>query len=159
MREAEVAFNRDMKKLEKEQGFQLTRDQYQAAQEAYRQAAADGRKVVATGVNADGDVTYALGDGGVRIERGLKPTPRGTGGSSDPVLDALGGDAPQPAGRGGRPILRPRGAAPAAAAPASKPSDQFLTVYSTADPKKYPALFRNGQKIPVADAWRMFQGQ
>jgi hypothetical protein len=156
LKEADVAFDRDMKKLEKTQGFQLSLAQYQAGQEAYRQAAADGRKIVATGVNADGDVTYALGDGGVRIERGMKPTPRGSS-ASDPIADAINGTdgAPAATGRGGRPVLTPRAAAPAQAA---KPDGRFLSLYAVADPKKYPGLFHNGQKIPVDEAWRMYQG-
>jgi hypothetical protein len=105
LKEADVAFDRDMKKLEKTQGFQLSLAQYQAGQEAYRQAAADGRKIVATGVNADGDVTYALGDGGVRIERGMKPTPRGS--SKLPIPSPTPSTArtalqPPPAAAGGR---------------------------------------------------------
>lgn len=87
--------------------------------------------------------------------------PPSRGGGDDE--DILGG---APAGRGGRPILTPRatGISPTAkAAPANPQLEQALAdlgqFYPNATPDRFPALFRNGRKIPITEAEKIVRAR
>lgn len=41
---------------------------------------------------------------------------------------------------------------------AARPDAAFTTRYANATPEKAPGLFRNGQKVPLEEAWRQYQG-
>jgi hypothetical protein len=64
----------------------------------------------------------------------------GSKGKSDDDEFSAGGIAPR---------------APAVAA--SKPDDRFVTRYVNANPATAPGLFRNNEKIPLEEAWRLYQ--
>lgn len=146
---AEADYRRDIAKLEKQHGYRLSESQFESGLQATRDAAARGERVVAEGIDGDGNVTVVYANNRTTRMVGLKPKPS----RSDD-------DDYQPTGRGGRPILTPRKstAAPAAPNTAATADDMFRTLYANATPEKYPRLYRNGKKLSFDEAHRLYQG-
>jgi hypothetical protein len=155
--QARANFAREINKLQTQHKFSLDEDAYKAGLDAVAEARRDGRKLRVTGVDGKGNITFVDGNNNITTVRGVKPLPHG----EDVLGTLLGGG-----GVGGTAAAGTSTAATDATPPSvqttsapSQPDGRFLTTYANADPKRYPALFRNGQKIPVAEAWQMFQGQ
>lgn len=150
---AEADFRRQIKQLEIQHGYKISEAQIESGLQQTREAAARGERVVAEGVDADGNVTVVYANNRTTRMVGLKPKPRGD--DDDSILST-----PQ-TGRGGRPVLtrRPSGkpAAPSTERVVELDVDmtRLAREYGAATPQTHPGLFRDGKKIPLEEAKRM----
>lgn len=143
--EAERDFLRDIRKLEVEFGYKVDEKKLEAGLQEARDAANDGRKVVATGVNAAGDVVVTYANNRVTTMRGMKPTPSGK--ADDRPRRGTG----RPGDNGGN-DGNPAPSSPSQGFDMAEARADLATVYPNATPERYPYLFRNGQKLSLEEA-------
>jgi hypothetical protein len=154
---AGVKFNQDMTLAQLRETAATHRTEIEQAGQNARSAADRDNRPAGTGVDSQGNLVIVKNNDTIVTAHGVRPTPRGTKASDDDLL-GLGGDD-----TGGTGIAPRRAAAPAAAPrPATAnvdtgPDSRFRTLYANSTPDRAPGLFRGGQRIPMDEAWRIYQ--
>jgi hypothetical protein len=153
-----VEFSQAMSKLGKEQGYAVALKNLENAFEIQRQAIAAGQQGSQLTdkffLGNDGSLVGVTRDGN-RVPIGSDLRPAGNG--NDEGMPTMPGTGPAPGSGVSAPGAQPMAAAVPPPAPRTTPDSHFLTAYANSNPQTAPGLYRNGQRIPLDQAWQAYQ--